>query len=74
MSYTRINIDLAFKNPMPTVVKNKLNELKVMVKQGQVYAEKINEGLPNEENTVKASYHICYHDEPNPTPCVEIEI
>ena len=65
MSYTRIKIDMAFKNPMATVVKNKLQELRTLIQQGKAYAEKINEGLPNEENTVSASYHICHHDEPS---------
>ncbi len=63
MSYTRIRIDLAFKNPMSSTVKDKLNELKTLIKQGKNYAEKINEGKPNEENTVNASWHICNHDE-----------
>jgi len=27
------------------------------------YAAKINEGQPNEEMTVKAKWHICYHNE-----------
>lgn len=62
MSYIRIRIDLAFKNPMTTAVKNKLDELRDMVKQGKVYATKINEGKPDEENTVSAKWHICNHD------------
>lgn len=75
MSYTRISIDLAFKNPMSNTVKNKLQELKTLAKQGKTYAKKINEGQPNEENTVRATYHVCYHDEPgNNAPCTDIEI
>ena len=63
MSYTRITIDLAFKNPMSNAVKKKLADLKALILQGKAYAEKINEGLENEENTVKARWHICHHDE-----------
>lgn len=63
MSYTRINTDLAFKNPMSNQVKNKLQELKTLIIQVKPYAEKINEGLANEENTVTASWRICNHDE-----------
>ncbi len=35
---------------------------------------KINAGQPNEEMTVKASWHWCTHNEDNPQPCVEQEI
>lgn len=70
MSYTRIKIDLAFKNPMSNTVKAKLQELKSLIKQGKAYAEKINAGKPNEENTVKAQWHVCYHDEGK--PCGEV--
>ena len=63
MSYVRVKIDLAFKQPLSTTVKNKLDELKALIVQGKAYAEKINAGLPNEENTVSANYHICRHDE-----------
>ena len=73
MSYIRITIDLAFKQPLPTAVKNKLDELKALIVQGKAYAEKINAGSPNEENTVRAVWHICRHDEGN-EPCVEQEI
>jgi len=66
MSYTRIRIDLAFKNPLPHAVKNKLDEMKALVVQGKAYAEKINAGLDTEENTVRAAWHICRHDEGKP--------
>ena len=35
----------------------------------KAYAVKINEGKENEEMTVKATYHICHHDEGNMIPC-----
>ena len=36
----------------------------------KAYARKINAGAANEEMTVKATYHICHHDEPgNTIPC-----
>ena len=62
MSYVRIRIDLAFRQPLPPAVNDKLDELKALIVQGKAYAEKINAGSPNEENTVRASYHICRHD------------
>jgi hypothetical protein len=68
MAYLRINIDMAFKMPLAPAVQTKLNELKALVTQGKAYAEKINAGKPEEENTVRASYHICHHDEGD-KPC-----
>ena len=48
---------------MPTAVKNKLAGLKALVLQGKAYAEKINAGTAQEENTVRAMWHVCRHDE-----------
>ena len=43
--------------------KRHKQEPRALILQGKVYAEKINAGLDNEENTVSARYHICRHDE-----------
>ena len=62
MSYLRYRLDLAFKEPVPVQVRNRLNalenELKLLLKNAEI----INEGLGNEENTKKAGKHICHHD------------
>ena len=63
MSFIRFTPDLAIPvatwNALPTAtrttIRNKIQQLKS-------YAVKINEGLPNEEDTTKAVYHICHHD------------
>lgn len=68
MSYIRINLDLAFKEPLSSEVKTKLAEAKDKIKALKVYASKINEGLANEEITIKATWHRCHHDTGN-EPC-----
>ena len=63
MALWRCNIQLAIPldiyNAIPlakkVVARDVIRDLKAL-------AVKINEGLPNEEMTVKASWHICNHD------------
>ncbi|KKN30818.1 hypothetical protein LCGC14_0830260 [marine sediment metagenome] len=64
MSLLRIQIDLAIPQDVADkpAVKTKLLELLSLLKLAKSYAVKINEGLANEEMTVKANYHICHHD------------
>lgn len=64
MALIRFNLDLAIPkniyNAIPTTKKlalrNSIRELKAL-------AVKINEGSIQEEMTIKANWHICYHDE-----------
>ena len=69
MSYLRFNLDVAIKQPIPETLKNKLPIIRSHVRDLKSYASKINEGTPNEEMTVKATYHVCRHDEG--LPCDE---
>ena len=63
MSYLRFTLDLAIKQPIPQALKSKLPEIRDAIRQLKAYASKINEGSVNEEMTVRATYHICHHDE-----------
>lgn len=69
MSLIRIKVDLAIPKKIADkpAVKEKLKELYQLIKLAKSYSVKINEGKPNEEMTVVASYHICHHDEPGNT-------
>ncbi len=64
MAYVRFILDLAIPeaiyNAIPaakkTAIRDRIRELKAL-------AVKINAGQANEEMTVKATFHICRHDE-----------
>ncbi len=46
-----------------------------MFKELRSFASKINEGKPNEEMTISATIHDCYHDEAgNHPPCEPKEL
>jgi len=75
MAYWRGRLDLAIPikvwDALPLARKIAFRD---EVKAMKSLAVKINEGKPNEEMTVRASYHICHHDEPgNTIPCSETE-
>ena len=67
MAGIRFNLDLfipqAVYDAIPAAkklaIRDRIRELKAL-------AVKINKGLPNEEATVKATTHICRHDEDKP--------
>ena len=63
MAHLRVRIDLAFPMPLSGVVETRLHALRAEIKKAKKYTKKINEGLANEEVTVRAGYHICRHDE-----------
>jgi len=73
MALIRFSLDLAIpekvfdKIPLDRKIafRNEVRALKSL-------AIRINEGLPNEEMTVKASWHKCYHDEGG-KPCEPIQ-
>jgi len=59
----RFNLDLA----IPSDVFDSIPDARKLAFRNEVRALKalsvrINEGLPNEEMTVKASFHKCHHD------------
>ena len=71
MALLRIVLDLAIPKTVADtpVVKAKLIDLYSLIKQAKALSVKINEGKPNEEMTINATYHICYHDEAVNKPC-----
>lgn len=73
MSYLRFRMDLAVKRPIPDALRDQLHTIKGQICVLKAYCEKINEGHDNEENTVRAKYHICHHDTGEPCEA-EIEI
>ena len=75
MSGTRLNIDFFFRDMTPRQVEGVFPQLLPAIKVAKAKATKINAGQANEEMTVTAKYHTCYHDESPTRPCgEEIEI
>ena len=48
---------------LPKNVVDKLKVVRSTIRDFKQYARKINEGQPNEEETVRAIFRICFHDE-----------
>ncbi len=75
MAYIRFRIDGAVPldryNALPLATKNAIRDKFLQLKS---LCRKINEGQPNEENTVTFKYHICHHDEGDTTCEPEQEI
>ena len=70
MSYKRYQLDLAFKLPLDPALQGQLTAFEATVRNVlRNSAEDINAGLPNEENTTKATWHICHHDSGNTISC-----
>ncbi len=63
----RFTLDLAIPEAaylaIPTATKTAFRD---RVRDLKALAVKINSGLPNEEMTVNATWHKCYHDENKP--------
>ena len=74
MSGTRLQIDFFFKDMMPRQVNEAFPQLLPAIKAAKAKASKINEGKDNEENTTKAIYYLCNHDEAVHSPCIPQEI
>ncbi len=70
MAGIRFNLDLfiteAVYNAIPTATKIAIRD---RIRELKAKAVKINAGLPNEEMTIKAVWHKCYHDEIPFKPC-----
>ena len=62
MAGTKLEVLFFFKDKTPQQVDKAFPQLLPALKAAKAKASKINEGLANEEMTVKASYHICHHD------------
>jgi len=59
----RFNLDLAIPSGVYDAISvTKKAAFRDTVRAMKALAVKINEGLPNEEMTVMARYHICHHD------------
>lgn len=56
MIFLRINIDLCFTTPVSGAVRSKINKVKNSIDVLLPNAKKINNGQPNEENTVLATW------------------
>ena len=74
MSYWRGQLDLAIPikvwDAIPLARKIAFRD---EVKAMKALAVKVNEGLANEEMTVKANWHVCRHDEGKPCdPVIDI--
>ena len=77
MSVYRYMVDLALPNPLPaffstyptqqelTWISNHtwFEIIRAAIVRLKNYSSKIQEGQPNAEDTTKAKYHVCYHDE-----------
>ena len=71
MSFVRFTLDLAVPqavyDQIPSATKVAFRD---RIRALKALAVRINAGAANEEMTVKATYHICHHDEPgNTIPC-----
>lgn len=62
MSYLRIQTDLAIKEPIPQLLKDKLPAIRDAIRELKSYASIINKDADNEEMTIRAVWHICNHD------------
>jgi len=74
MSYFRFSLDLAIPeaiyNGISLAVKQNIRD---RIRDLKAYAQKINAGQANEEDTIRARWHICRHDEGKPCePEVEV--
>ena len=54
---------------IPTALANKIPAIKQAVNDLKAFATRINAGKVNEEMTVRAKYHVCYHNEVVMKPC-----
>jgi len=64
MAYIRFTLDLAIPETVYAAIPStKKIAFRDAIRAMKALAVKINEGADNEEMTVKASWHKCYHDE-----------
>ena len=75
MALFRLQLDLAIpKEIFDRIPPAKIEVIKQVIRELASLAVTVNPGKPDKE-PVKATYHICYHDEAVPKPCgPEVEI
>ena len=70
MAGVRFSLDLfipqAVYDAIPAAKKQAIRD---RIRELRAFAVKVNAGMPNEEITIKAAYHKCYHDEAGNKPC-----
>lgn len=54
-------------------LQNKVNAIKTSILDFKNYSTKINDGKIDQEDTTKAIFHKCYHDEDPSKPCDQIK-
>lgn len=54
---------------IPTALATQIPTIRTAIQKLKSFAKKINKGMDNEEMTIKAGYHKCYHDEDPVRPC-----
>ncbi len=70
MATIRFQLDLAIPATVfAAIPAAKVSAIKAAIKELKNLAVKINAGKPNEEMTVRAKFHKCYHDEASNKPC-----
>ena len=62
-TYLRYRLDLAFEEPVSKQDLKIIKDMEKLVKDAKKKAKKINQGKPNEENTIYATYHVCRHEQ-----------
>ena len=67
MSYKRLVVLLAIKEPLTSTQQKAWDVALLSLKKLKSYASKINMNLDNEEDTVVAKHHVCHHDDPDNT-------
>ena len=72
MSFRRLEISLAVPEPLSPSLEGQWNGLLNHIKAFKKSSVKINEGKANEENTTKATWHVCRHDTHERCEMIEI--
>lgn len=62
MRHLRITVELWILLPLTTEIRNALETAQGYVQTAKQYANKLNEGYKNEENTVTATYDVVLHN------------
>ena len=69
MAGIRLNLDFYFDKMTIEQVKAAYPALFTEIKKAKGSTSIINAGKDNEEKTVRAVYHVCYHNEKDMKPC-----
>ena len=67
MALVRFTLDIAIPEPVyQAITPAKKAAFRDIIRELKALSVRINRGLPNEEMTALASWHLCYHDEAVP--------